>query len=96
AEVHGDYNCWYNNKITIAWGATNYTSLSQYAAATGNDAHSTSADPSYVGASTGNYSLNSTSSAANKGTTISRVPNDKNYVARPKGSAYDIGAYESY
>jgi hypothetical protein len=95
SQVHSDYNDLYNNAITVQWGGSNY-SLSQFQSATGNDTHSTNANPSYVNASTGNYRLNSTSPAANKGTALGKVPNDKDYVARPRGAAYDIGAYESY
>ena len=94
-DIIGDNNLWYNNAVTVLWNTSNNT-LAQYQANTVNDRHSVGADPSYVSASTGNYHLNSTSPAIDKGTTLSKVPNDKDNTARPKGVAYDMGAYESY
>jgi hypothetical protein len=58
-----------------------------------------SADPKFVSYSptgTGDYRLQSTSPAVNKGTTTSAPTTDILDVARPKGGAIDIGAYESY
>lgn len=58
-----------------------------------------SADPkfvSYNATGTGNYQLQSSSPAVNKGTSSSAPTTDFLGVARPKGGAVDIGAYESY
>ena len=41
-----------------------------------------------------NFRLQSSSPAINKGTTLVEVPKDFLGVSRPRGSAYDIGAYE--
>jgi hypothetical protein len=57
------------------------------------------ADPkfvSYKADGTGNYRLQSTSPAVNKGIATSAPTYDIDNVARPKGGALDIGAYESF
>ena len=58
-----------------------------------------SADPkfvSYYPTGTGDYRLQSTSPAINRGTSSYAPTTDFLGVARPKGGAFDIGAYESY
>ena len=58
-----------------------------------------SGDPKFVTYSptgTGDYRLQSTSPAVNKGIATSAPTTDILGVARPKGGAVDIGAYESY
>jgi hypothetical protein len=50
----------------------------------------------YQANGTGNYRLASTSPLINKGTATSAPTYDIDNVARPKGGAFDIGAYESY
>ncbi|MFL6707569.1 MAG: choice-of-anchor Q domain-containing protein [Massilia sp.] len=50
----------------------------------------------YVAAGGGDYRLKSTSPAANKGATHYAPAYDIDGVARPKGAALDIGAYESF
>ncbi|MFA6383730.1 MAG: choice-of-anchor Q domain-containing protein, partial [Parcubacteria group bacterium] len=52
-------------------------------------------NPLFVNESAHDYSLQSNSPAIDMGLTFSSVTNDYNNVSRPKGSAYDIGAYES-
>jgi parallel beta-helix repeat protein len=57
------------------------------------------ADPKFVSYSatgTGNYRLQSTSPAVNKGVATSAPAYDMDNVARPKGIALDLGAYESF
>jgi hypothetical protein len=57
------------------------------------------ADPkfvSYLANGTGNYRLQSTSPAANKGVATSAPTYDIDNIARPRGAATDIGAYESF
>jgi hypothetical protein len=57
------------------------------------------ADPKFVSynpTGTGDYRLQSTSPAINKGTSASAPSTDILGAARPKGGAMDIGAYESY
>jgi hypothetical protein len=66
---------------------------------TGSATGTISADPlfvSYNPTGTGDYRLQSTSPAINKGTATSAPTTDMLGVARPKGGAIDIGAYESY
>jgi hypothetical protein len=58
-----------------------------------------SANPMFVNYQangTGDYRLQSGSPAINKGTAGSAPVDDINYVARPRGGAHDIGAYESF
>jgi hypothetical protein len=50
----------------------------------------------YQANGTGNYRLQSNSPAVNKGTATSAPTYDMDNVARPKGGALDIGAYESF
>jgi hypothetical protein len=57
------------------------------------------ADPqfvSYQANGTGNYRLKSTSPAVNKGTASGAPTTDIDSIARPRGGALDIGAYESF
>jgi hypothetical protein len=57
------------------------------------------ADPKFVNYQangTGNYRLQSTSPAINKGVATSAPTTDIDFYARPKGGAHDIGAYESF
>jgi len=50
----------------------------------------------FVAGGTGDLHLNSGAQCRNAGTTIAVVTDDYDGVARPSGSAYDIGAYEYY
>ena len=52
-------------------------------------------DPRFVSASTGNFRLASGSAAINKGRTHPEVPADIAGTLRPRGGAYDVGAFES-
>jgi hypothetical protein len=58
------------------------------------------ADPQFVSyaasGTAGNYRLKSTSPAVNKGTSSYAPTTDIDGVARPRGGAFDIGAYESF
>jgi hypothetical protein len=66
---------------------------------TGSATGTITADPKFVSynpAGTGDYRLQSISPAINKGTSSSAPTTDILGVARPKGGAFDIGAYESY
>jgi hypothetical protein len=59
-----------------------------------------SADPQFVSyqasGTAGNYRLKSSSPAVNKGTANSAPTTDIDGIARPRGGAFDIGAYESF
>jgi parallel beta-helix repeat protein len=57
------------------------------------------ADPQFVNYQangTGDYRLKSTSPAVNKGTASSAPTSDIDNIARPRGAAHDIGAYENF
>ncbi|KKS31732.1 hypothetical protein A2380_03930 [candidate division WWE3 bacterium RIFOXYB1_FULL_43_24] len=51
-------------------------------------------NPEFVDVTNLNLQLKSTSPLINRGVTVSEVSYDYNKVARPQGTAYDIGAYE--
>lgn len=51
-------------------------------------------DPKFVNAGAGDFGLQSTSPAIDKGVTLAEVPTDYTGKARPEGAAYDIGAFE--
>ena len=66
---------------------------------TGSATATVSTDPKFVSynpTGTGDYRLASGSPAANKGTSSSAPATDIAGTARPKGGAFDIGAYESF
>jgi len=51
-------------------------------------------DPHFVDQGSQNFHLQASSPARNRGQTLSSVAFDYDHIARPQGSAYDIGAYE--
>jgi parallel beta helix pectate lyase-like protein/uncharacterized protein DUF1565 len=51
-------------------------------------------NPLFVDAAQANFKLQTSSPAINAGATLSAVPDDHVRVSRPKGTHYDIGAYE--
>lgn len=51
-------------------------------------------NPTFVNAGTHDFHLQSGSAAKDTGTTLGTITEDSVLVARPKGSAYDIGAFE--
>jgi parallel beta-helix repeat protein len=64
----------------------------------GRDVDTIQADPEFVDYQpngTGNYRLKSTSPAINQGLTVSAPATDIDNVARPRGGAPDLGAYEN-
>ena len=54
----------------------------------------TAADPLFVNAAAGDFHVTVGSPAIDAGTTLAIVTTDFDLISRPKGSAYDIGAYE--
>jgi hypothetical protein len=56
--------------------------------------NNSTANPQFVNAGGGDFTLQAGSPAINAGTTVSLVTTDYAGVARPQGPAYDIGAYE--
>ena len=51
-------------------------------------------DPQFVNPAANDFRVQPSSAAVNAGVTISGVMDDFNGLLRPRGSAYDIGAYE--
>ena len=51
-------------------------------------------NPLFVDAATSNFHLQAGSPAINTGITVAAVTTDFDGIARPQGSAYDIGAFE--
>lgn len=87
----------------LAWNGGSYASLAAYAAATGDDSQSTSANPAFVDTANANFTLQSNSPAIDAGTNLgagfqqelnpaSTFPwstvNENSY-----GSAWEIGAF---
>ncbi len=76
--------------------------LAEWRMHTSQDANSINVDPLFttyppstpIVKSPANYKLQSSSPAKDAGTTIATVTDDYDGVSRPRGSAYDIGAYE--
>ena len=93
SQVVSDYNLYYGNATDVQWNGKNYTVAGFQSAkpeVSGNEAHSISANPSYVNSSAANYQLNSGSPAIGAGTPISQVTTNFNNVRR---TVYDMGAY---
>ena len=95
ADVVVDYNLVDASSGTYAtnvqWNNTFY-SFANYKTASGADSHGFVANPSLDGS----YGLNVGSPAIDKGVSLSSYfTTDKSGTSRPKGSAWDIGAYES-
>ncbi len=80
--------------ITNPNGITASTNL--FMSGTPNDGSSSSfvGNPQFVNPAAGDYHMQSSSDAIDKGTTIQSVTSDIDGNARPYGPAYDIGAYE--
>lgn len=87
-----DYNLFYGNTTDVVFGSSSMT-RAQFAASTGNDQHSISADPLFV-ASGSNFHLKATSPAIDKATSMNALAADLDGSLRPSGAALDIGAYE--
>jgi parallel beta-helix repeat protein len=68
--------------------------LSGWSMATGFDVHSFPTDPLFVNASAGDFHLQSSSPIIDHGQTQSAVPFDNEFVIRPQGTGFDIGAFE--
>jgi parallel beta-helix repeat protein len=51
-------------------------------------------DPKFVSASTGDFHLQSSSAAIDRGVTVATLVSDLDNVSRPQGAAYDIGSFE--
>jgi len=93
-----DYNLLYNVNGSGKVGkfnGTTYTTLAAFQAVSGQDSHSISADPLFMNAAGGDFSLADNSPAINRGINILSFTTDLSGRTRPIGSNYDIGSYES-
>ncbi len=75
----------------VLWNDTNGTTTVPGITKSGNLDNT---DPLFTNAGSRDYTLTASSPAKDAGLTLSTVTVDANGVARPQGSAYDIGAYE--
>ena len=89
-----DYNAWGGNAyVSLDDGATRQ-SLAAWQAA-GHEPHSLAAHiTNLVAAAPGDYHLRAGSVAIDTGQTLPQVTADLEWLARPAGSASDLGAYE--
>ncbi len=90
-------NCWnVASQLAICSSIVNdatintYYDWSYYTTNTGQDVNSFSSDPLLKN----DYSLSDSSPCINAGLSLSNITNDFINVTRPKGNAFDIGAYE--
>jgi hypothetical protein len=94
----GVSNCWGTGNI-VANNLVSGNGTSITVPLASSPTSTITADPQFVNYQangTGDYRLKSTSPAVNKGTTISAPTYDMDFIARPRGVANDIGAYESF
>jgi hypothetical protein len=98
-----DYNLYYSSSETESkwtWYKKSYTGYAKYLAAvasTGQDAHSTFANPLFLSTSTPNFQVESTSPAVNNGTNLgATIVGTVDFAgnSRVQGTNIDIGAYE--
>lgn len=89
-----DYNLIGCTGSYVAYANSSNTSWSQWRGSLGYDKNSINADPQFTNPSGKQLMPKSTSPAINRGATLSAVTVDINKTPRPKGPAYDIGAYE--
>ena len=87
-----DNNLYNGNKTDVIYANSSWT-RAQFAANTANDAHSIDADPAFVNAGS-DFHLTANSPAIDKGTILMLFSMDKDWLSRPSGVSYDIGAYE--
>lgn len=95
SDTISDYNLLYSpTGIVGKWSGSTHSSLEAYKTASGQDAHSISADPLFTNAAGGDFSLRASSPAIDMGTLITAVTEDKDGNTRPLQCSYDIGYYE--
>jgi hypothetical protein len=85
-----DYDNLYHTGLNdlVRWDGTNYETLTQFSAATGQEPNGLNVAPDFVDAASGLYDLDPGSDLVNAGVTIPGINHD--YA----GSAPDIGAFE--
>jgi hypothetical protein len=82
-------NLWNSqNSDLVEWDSATYTTLADFARATGQEANGLNVTPGFLGPQSGNYTLKSTSSLIDAGVIIPGI--NHNYT----GAAPDIGAFE--
>ncbi|HTR27227.1 MAG TPA: choice-of-anchor Q domain-containing protein [Terriglobales bacterium] len=96
-----DYNLYYSagtaKKTTFVWEHKSYAGFSAYAAATGNDAHSSYGDPLFLNGTTPDLRVQSSSPAVGSGINLgASVVGTLDFSGNPRvqGASIDIGAYE--
>jgi hypothetical protein len=98
-----DYNCYYsteNTKFRTRVNPSSYTSYSSFSAWQNNnvapwvDEHSIFQDPAMMDPAQGDYTLQPNSPCIDRGTPVSEVLYDFNFISRSQGNGYDIGAFE--
>lgn len=94
---HGGECCYEAMRITGATARNNIVfnnAVNSIYNSGGTVSNNLTTDPKFVSSSSNDFRLQSTSSAIDKGMTLTAVPSDFNGVPRPQGASYDIGAYE--
>jgi hypothetical protein len=88
--VDFDYDCFFTTKSApvISWGGANFNSLSQFAAARGEEAHGVTNQPIFLNAAAHDYYLPTNSPLIDKGAIIHGINDDW------FGAAPDLGALE--
>jgi len=90
-----DNNCVHSPMDSKWIDGITYTDLASWQSATGQDAHSISADPRFKDASSGDYQLAENSPCIDAGCLIDGAPEkDANYMDAIMGPKPDMGAYE--
>jgi hypothetical protein len=97
-----DYNLYYSSlsasSANFLWNGTSYTGFASYQSGTGNDSHSSYANPLFVSLGTPpNLQVQSTSPAINAGTDLGTTEvGTVDYAGNPRllGTTIDIGAFE--
>jgi len=96
-----DYNLYYSGgaarNATFEWVGKTYKGFPAYLAATGNDAHSSYADPLFLNATTPDLQVEPTSPAVNAGINLGTdVVGTLDFAGNPRvqGANIDRGAYE--
>jgi len=83
-----------NNLVVAAGGSSISAGDAEFVS--NNLSFSSSGTAGFVDAASGDYRLSQSSAAVDAGTTVGAVATDRSGVSRPRGSAYDVGAFESH
>ncbi len=88
-----DYNCWYSDNYMV-WEGVEYPGFAQFAAATGQGAHSFLADPQFIDPAGGDFRLQVGSPVIDTGSAVNAPETDFDGITRPQGLGFDMGAFE--